>query len=111
MSRRTPNYAIVERGDSLVLKDLGPWDRYPTITNDAESVVERLLSTGDLAPEQRLFYFDSDGHLDEILVKDGRFAGFAPGPNPHDLASERAALLHDMEVEDRLGGIGAEVEP
>jgi hypothetical protein len=28
----------------------------------------------------RIFYFDSSGDLDELLVKDGRFAGFAPGP-------------------------------
>jgi hypothetical protein len=75
---RHANYSIVEDTDKhIVLRDLGPWDQYPTITNDAEAVVE------DLAQElggRRLFYIDSEGQKDELLVSaTGQFAGFKPG--------------------------------
>lgn len=46
-----------------------------SVTNDAEWVVEQIV------PElggRRLFYYDSMGDLDELLVRDGRFVGFAP---------------------------------
>lgn len=70
------NYSIEETGpECIVLRDEGPWDRFPTITNDAEWVVEQL------APQlrgRRLFYFDSAGELGELLIEAGRFAGFAP---------------------------------
>jgi hypothetical protein len=29
---------------------------------------------------RQLFYIDTDGQMDELLVKNGQFAGFAPGP-------------------------------
>lgn len=63
----------VTNPDRIVLRDVGPWDKHLTITNDAESVVE------DVAPMlrgRRLFYYDSEGDLTELLVKDGKFAGF-----------------------------------
>lgn len=62
----------------LVIRDIGPWNQCYTVTNDAETVVHRLINEGTLKPGQRLLYFDSDGELDELLVKDGKFAGFAP---------------------------------
>jgi len=65
----------------LLIKDLGPWDLYPTVTNDANYVVEELVWCGHLREGQRLFYYDSDGSVDELLVKNGKFAGFAPGPS------------------------------
>ena len=75
MSARA-NYRIVEdKPDVLVIEDVGPWNRHPSITNDAEAVVEAL------APQlkgRRLEYYDSEGQRDQLLVKDGRFAGFAP---------------------------------
>lgn len=64
----------------IVIKDVGPWDQHPSVTNDAENVVRDLVAQGYLPEGRRLFYFDSDGRLDEILVKDGQFVGFAPGP-------------------------------
>lgn len=77
-------YAIVEddflRKQPLVIRDIGPWDQHPTITNDAEHVVERLIIDGHLPPGRRLFYYDSEGDLGELLIEDNRFAGFAPGP-------------------------------
>ena len=77
---RTANFAIVEDSqDRVVLKDLGPWDKHPTITNDAEGVVERLAP---MLKGRRLFYYDSEGELDELAVDAhlGTFAGFRPGP-------------------------------
>jgi len=56
---------------SVLIRDIGPWDQCFTITNDAESVVARILPILG-----RLFYFDSEGDLAELLVKDGKFAGF-----------------------------------
>ncbi|CAK9251228.1 unnamed protein product [Sphagnum jensenii] len=60
----------------LVIRDLGPWDQHPTVTNDAEGVVAKLIESGYLSPSQRLHYYDSAGQLDELLVENGKFAGF-----------------------------------
>lgn len=82
-NRRHANYLVLDRDALLagmpafVIRDVGPWDSFPTVTNDAEWVVEQL------APElegRRLFYYDSDGELDELVIVDGRFSGYAPGP-------------------------------
>lgn len=61
----------------LVIVDLGPWDRYPTVTNDAEAVVAELVGSGQLAG-RRLFYFDSEGEPGEIVLLNGRFWAFRP---------------------------------
>jgi hypothetical protein len=78
---RHARYAVIEddllQEEPLVIQDAG--GQYLTITNDAEWVVEQLVREGQLPPGRRLFYIDSDGQKDELLVKDGRFAGFAPG--------------------------------
>jgi hypothetical protein len=58
---------------SVLIRDIGPWDQCFTVTNDAENVVQRILPILD---GRRLFYFDSEGDLGEIKVKDGKFAGF-----------------------------------
>jgi hypothetical protein len=76
---RPANFEVVQNlttGLVLTIRDLGPWDRHRTITNDAEGVVARLA---DQLVGRQLYYFDSEGILDEILVADGRFAGFSPG--------------------------------
>jgi hypothetical protein len=71
---------------SLVIEDVGPWHVHPTVTNDAEHVVELLaLRQRRLLPTQRLYYYDSDGELGELLVRDGRFAGFAPVRSEDDV--------------------------
>jgi len=64
--------------DAVRIRDLGPWDKHQTITNDAEWVVEQLVKAGYLKGAQKLLYWDSQGDMDEIKVKDGQFAGFAP---------------------------------
>ncbi len=62
----------------FVIRDVGNGNM--SVTNDAEDVVRRLIDVRALKPGQRLLYFDSDGQLDELKIKDGKFAGFAPGP-------------------------------
>lgn len=75
---RIPNYTVVSENDTeMVIMDVGPWDVFPTITNNVEAVVNDLA--GRLG-DRKLLYYDSEGDLDEILVKNERFAGFAPGP-------------------------------
>lgn len=78
------NYEIVESTDELVLlRDLGPWDTYSTVTNNAEQVVDELAP---MLRGRRLEYLDSEGDRAELLVKDHRFAGFKPvhQPAPHE---------------------------
>lgn len=76
---RHANFDIVEDvKERLVLEDVGPWDKHPTITNDVEEVVRRVAP---YLKGRRLFYYDSEGQLDELLVdhKTGEFAGFKCG--------------------------------
>jgi hypothetical protein len=81
---RRANYVIVEddftQEQPLIIKDVGPWDRHPTVTNVAEDVVAELINSGHLPPGRVLWCYDSEGTLDELKVKDGKFDGFAPGP-------------------------------
>lgn len=76
------SYVIVtgHSDGSLRIKDTGG-ETNLSVTNDVENVVQDLVSCGLLPKGRRLFYFDTNGDLDEILIRDGRFAGFAPGPN------------------------------
>ena len=72
-------YIVVEEAeDHVTIKDVGPWDRSPTVTNDVEFVVEEMARSG--LGGRKLYCIDSEGELDELLVKRGMFAGFAPGP-------------------------------
>lgn len=69
------NYEIVERdAEKVVLRDLGPWSQHPTITNDAEQVVEE---THQVTGNRRLLYYDSDGELTELVHDGPRFVRFA----------------------------------
>ena len=73
---RSANFSIVEQTEKHVLiRDKGPWDQYPTVTNAAEEVVTTLLP---LLEKRRLFYFDSEGELGELVSRNGVFVGFAP---------------------------------
>lgn len=74
------NFEIVfkESGpDRLVLRDLGPWDKYRTVTNGIELVLQELKFAAVLPPGRRLFYYDSDGDFTEVLLdEDGKFREF-----------------------------------
>lgn len=76
-------------GGPLVIRDVGPWDEHPTVTNDADAIVVNMLEEGELAPEQRLLYFDSEGELAELLHDGQRFVGFkAAGEGDHERFGE-----------------------
>lgn len=79
---KTPNYEIVAVDDNRILiRDLGPWNEYPTITNNAEAVVEQLCKRwGNDLYGRELHYIDSEGETDRLLVANGRFAGFQALP-------------------------------
>ena len=76
MSRRAKYCIVVDTPDVLRIEDIGEHDLLPTITNDAEGVVARLAKR---VGKRRLEYIDSEGAMDLLLIKDGKFAGFAPG--------------------------------
>lgn len=81
MSKHANYVIITDRhfcGDPVVIKDLGPWDTFLTITNDVEHVVNQLVKSGRLTEGRKLLYYDSEGELDEIVVRNGKFSGFAP---------------------------------
>jgi hypothetical protein len=63
---------------SVLLADIGPWDQYPTITNDIDNVVKSLYANGVINGSVLLFYTDSNGDTDQIIHDDGEFIGFAP---------------------------------
>lgn len=74
-------YEIVSNtpGSTLIIRDVGH-ENHRSVTNDAENVVADLSLLGWLPPGRRLFYYDSQGQLDELLVRNGKFAGFKAGP-------------------------------
>ena len=83
MGLRRSNYEIVGvDAQRVVIRDLGPWDAYMTVTNNAERVVEELRGRGMLPDGKRLLYYDSEGQIDEILILGGEFAGFLCGGEP-----------------------------
>jgi hypothetical protein len=60
---------------AMVLADIGPWDQYKTITNAAEKTVLKCHVMG--LGKRRLFYFDSDNDLTELLHDgNGKFVNF-----------------------------------
>lgn len=63
--------------DRLIIRDLGPWSQYPTVTNDAAFVVEYAVAHMNLNG-RRLLYIDSEQNTDELVVRGGKFAGFRP---------------------------------
>jgi len=63
--------------DAVRIRDVGNHDKHLTVTNDAEWVVEQLVKAGYLEGRQRLLYWDSEGDMSELLVKGGKFAGYA----------------------------------
>ena len=74
---KTPNYEVIEQSDKRILiRDIGPWDIFLTVTNGAEYVVKELAP---ILNGRRLEYYDSEGELTELMIKDGKFVGFGAG--------------------------------
>jgi hypothetical protein len=77
---RNANYKLVEQTTNhIIIRDLGPWDAFMSVTNAAEQVVGELLAKLN---GRKLYYYDSDGSLDELLIKDNKFGGFRSGGPP-----------------------------
>ena len=71
------NYVRIESTeDYLLIQDVGPWDQFKSVTNAAEMVVDELI---DELHGRRLFYIDSEGQTDELVIENGAFKDFAPG--------------------------------
>lgn len=86
---RVPEECTTER---IVIRDTGaPWDRCATVTDDAEHVVRIVDTWWRLSVGTRLYYYDSEGFLDELLHNGaGGFMGFAPGPGRAAFTGEEA---------------------
>ena len=70
---RSPSCIILFSDDQmLVVKDRG-LDTQLTITNGAEEFIRDIAPTLE---SRRLFYYDTNGVLDELIVKDGSFYDF-----------------------------------
>jgi hypothetical protein len=77
------NYEIISnKFGRVVIKDIGPWDKFFTVTNNAENVVIELVQKGVLKPGNRLFYFDSVGDLSEIKIVGDKFCRFESFDGP-----------------------------
>ncbi len=66
---------------TVVIRDTGHDQGRPSVTNDAEAVVETILRIiGRLGepPDTRIFYYDSDGTPGELAHDGQRFVGFRP---------------------------------
>lgn len=61
----------------LIIEDLNLGGR--SVTNDVENVVSELL---ELLGGRKLYYIDSMGNMDQILIRHDRFDGFKPGGPP-----------------------------
>lgn len=85
MSRHARFEILMVSREKILIRDVGPWSQYPTITNDAENVVAEMIAdikyNGFFIQlgNRRSFYEDSEGKIDELVVRDGKFDGFKSG--------------------------------
>lgn len=77
MAKHAVYKIVLDDGNKVVIRDLGPWDKHLTVTNDIEHVLKQLQVKHDLN-ERELYYHDSEGNYDQIVHLKGKFAGFAP---------------------------------
>lgn len=71
---RSDYEVIQDTAEFLLIKDMDRGNR--SVTNDAENVVTDLC---DRLRGRKLYYIDTMGQIDEILIRDGEFDGFLPG--------------------------------
>lgn len=71
------------RDTHVLIRDMGPWTKHLSCTNDAEGVVRRLFTSRMLSHGQRLFVIDSEGECDEYLIgENDEFKSFIVGAMP-----------------------------
>ena len=75
------NFVLVrhEPEKFVLIEDVGPWDQFMSVTNDAENVVIEMAKHYAL-DRIKLFYIDSEGVTSELKTKDGKFLSYAPAP-------------------------------
>lgn len=72
--------------NSIVIRDIGHREGYASITNDAEGTVQTVLRLcrrlGETVSHNTppLYYYDSDGRLDQLEHDGDGFLGFKAGP-------------------------------
>ena len=77
-------YEVISDNDQFIyLKDSGH-NQFKTVTNDAEYILSRLNEEYGIG-NKRIFYKDSSGEIDEIVHKNGIFAGFRHGHKGYTL--------------------------
>ena len=77
---RDATHEVVTRNEKLkyiVIRDVGIHDRQLTVTNDVEGVIKRLWDAFYLIDGTRLFFYDSGGELDEIVITWHRQEGYS----------------------------------
>lgn len=72
------SFHFLETHSAVFIYDTSPGTHKMTVTNDAENVIASLVSSGINLADKLVFYFDSQGRLDQMLVINNKFAGFAP---------------------------------
>lgn len=76
---RMPNFYVDTDLQHMIVRDIGPWDVYPTITNAAEVLVKHLHDHHNLGVRE-LFYYDTEGQLDQLVHDgNGNFLTFKSG--------------------------------
>jgi hypothetical protein len=77
------NYTYDVHGNVIAIID--PNDGGKSVTNDADNVIGDFVAKGFDLSQCRVIYRDTRGIWDEMLVKNGAFAGFR-SINERDLA-------------------------
>ena len=63
----------------ILIRDLGPWDEFLTVTNAAEWVVLDVVARHRVSTSMKIYYIDSEGMIDELVHDGGKFVRFMPG--------------------------------
>jgi hypothetical protein len=107
---RDPSFTIVVEESTpeyLIIRDIGPWDQHRTVTNAAEETVEILVEQGHLPKGRKLYYYDTENNLDELLIdEDGQFAGYSAGGPPRPQRTTQESIndeIYSLLNDDNVG--------
>jgi hypothetical protein len=91
--RTRATFELLLTTDTLIL--LQDCDQGASVTNDAEAVIQAVSTAVGGIGRRRVYYRDTMGRFDELVVEHERFAGFKPGT----LGQQRvfAELLDDRQ--------------
>lgn len=82
MLRSEFQYVNSISGVSLTIRDLNRGKM--SVTNDVENVVRYLLDNHTITPAMKLYYYDSDNELDEIVFDASGFKHFTTSSRLRD---------------------------